>query len=440
MLVHVPVNDSFAPVAGNSGHRSAGSLPGSLTVIGVLSVLSKPLALSLGDTAWLKHQLPMQERDLLVGRGIELLVPITSQTAQRNPAALIALGPRRSEEPYNAEDIDLLATIAHALGLLLDRAPGDQHPTGLSECDSCGRCFDAAIAVCTFDNARLTPARGPRRLNGRYRLDRRLGRGGMGAVYAAVDEALDRPVAVKLIRDDLIASADLTERFRREARASAAFAHVHVVRVYDFGLDRENRAFLVMELLEGQTLRQRLGAGQPMTTDEVLHVLRGICPAVAAAHAQGLVHRDLKPENIFLQRHEAGVVPKVLDFGLAKSFGPQWRGEQARGTSAGLLVGTLDYMAPEQAAGDIVSPGWDVWALAVIAYEMLTRSHPFRQRVSFGGGDSADADVLARPPEPAHPRLSEPVTAFFRRALSSERELRPADALAFLGELEQHLR
>ena len=148
----------------------------------------------------------------------------------------------------------------------------------------------------------------------------------MGAVYAAVDEALERPVAVKLIRDDLVASADLTERFRREARAAAAFAHVHVVRVYDFGLDREGRAFLVMELLEGQTLRQRLGAGQPMTTDEVLHVLRGICPAVAAAHAQGLVHRDLKPENIFLQRHETGVVPKVLDFGLAKAFGPQWSG------------------------------------------------------------------------------------------------------------------
>ena len=141
-------------------------------------------------------------------------------------------------------------------GCCWTRAPGEQPATGLAECESCGRCFDSGDRACARTTSeRLTPVRGPRRLNGRYRLDRRLGRGGMGAVYAAVDEALERPVAVKLIREDLVASSDLTERFRREARAAAGFAHVHVVRVYDFGLDREGRAFLVMELLEGQTLR-----------------------------------------------------------------------------------------------------------------------------------------------------------------------------------------
>jgi serine/threonine-protein kinase len=262
----------------------------------------------------------------------------------------------------------------------------------------------------------------------------------MGAVYAALDEALERPVAVKLIRDDLLASADLSERFRREARAAAAFSHVHVVRVYDFGLDREGRAFLVMELLEGQTLRQRISTAGPLPAGEVLHVFSGICPAVSAAHAQGLVHRDLKPENIFLQRHEGAVVPKVLDFGLAKAFGPQWESDQTHGTSAGLLVGTLDYMAPEQAAGDIVSPAWDVWALGVIAYEMLTRSHPFRRRVSFGGSDGAEPGALAVPGYPAHPQVSGPATEFFRRALSSERELRPADPLTFFRDLELALR
>ena len=178
--------------------------------------------------------------------------------------ALLVLGPRRSEEPYNEEDLDLLVTIAHALGLLLERPAADAAPAGLAECESCGRCFDSTTGVCAHDSQRLTPVRGPRVLNGRYRLDRRLGRGGMGAVYAAVDEALERPVAVKLIRDDLVGSVDLNARFRREARAAAGFAHPHVVRVYDFGVDREARAFLVMELLEGQTLRQRLAPRAPL--------------------------------------------------------------------------------------------------------------------------------------------------------------------------------
>jgi len=263
----------------------------------------------------------------------------------------------------------------------------------------------------------------------------------MGSVYAALDEALERTVAVKVIRDDLVASVDLTERFRREARAAAGFAHVHVVRVYDFGVDDAGRAFLVMELLEGQTLRQRMAEAAPLASAEVLHLFGGICPAVSAAHAQGLVHRDLKPENIFLQRHDAAAVPKVLDFGLAKAFGPHWPPGQGRSTSAGLLVGTLEYMAPEQAAGDLVSPAWDVWALGVIAYEMLTGSHPFRREVTFGdSGVATSADALPLSTTPAPSQLLEPATAFFRRALSSERDLRPRDAISFLAQLELALR
>jgi hypothetical protein len=179
VLTLLPRGDVFATVASGSTARVAEALPASLTVIGLLSVLGKPLALSLGDTAWVTRQLPAGERELLVQRGIELLVPITSGGSGKSPAALIALGPRRSEEPYNEEDIDLLVTIAHALGLLLARAPGEQPATGLGECESCGRCFDDAGELCTHDQERLTALRGPRRLNGRYRLDRRLGRGGM---------------------------------------------------------------------------------------------------------------------------------------------------------------------------------------------------------------------------------------------------------------------
>jgi eukaryotic-like serine/threonine-protein kinase len=195
-----------------------------------------------------------------------------------------------------------------------------------------------------------------------------------------------------------------------------------------------------MELLEGQTLRQRLGRVGPLTTGEVLHLLRGICPAVSAAHAQGLVHRDLKPENIFLQQNENSVVPKVLDFGLAKAFGPHGAAAQTHGTTGGLLLGTLDYMAPEQAWGDIVSPGWDVWALGVIAYEMLTGSHPFRRRVTFGGAETTMIGPVSVPPDSMDTNLPAAAAAFFKRALSSERELRPRDALAFLDDIELGLR
>ena len=432
--VHPTFVDVLRQVSGASSFTPAlslapgfsGALPSSLTVIDVLSLLRKPLALSRHDTAWVAEQLPEAERQLLFERGINLLVPITTARLRPRPDALLVLGPRRSEEPYSSEDLALLGQIANALGSLLARAPGE--PAAVEECATCGRCYDSGTGTCTHDSERLTVARGERRVNGRYRLNRRLGRGGMGTVYAATDEALDRAVAVKLIREDFALSSDLDARFRREARAGAAFSHPNVVRVYDFGIDADGRAFLVMELLEGRTLRQRLSSEAPLTAREALHVLRGICPAVTAAHRQGLVHRDLKPENIFLARHEGAVVPKVLDFGLAKSL----RGDAAASsglTEVGVLVGTLEYMSPEQAAGDTASPAWDTWSLCVVAYEMLTGRHPFRRDVGA---------LLQRPVAPA-PAVSLPdsLSAFFRTALSTERSDRPTDPMAFLHACEQ---
>ena len=436
VLKHNPGETVFTPVAGGTPEHLSEPLPSSFTVIGLLSVLGQPLALSMGDTAWVRHQLPAEEQALLATRRVELLVPIVSQVSGGKPVALLVLGPRRSEEPYNEEDLDLLGTIAHALGLLLDRPSADAAPESLAECESCGRCFDSTAGVCAHDSQRLTPIRGARLLNGRYRLDRRLGRGGMGAVYAAVDEALERPVAVKLIRDDLVGSVDLNARFRHEARAAAGFAHPHVVRVYDFGVDRDARAFLVMELLEGQTLRQRLAPRAPLDRTEVLHILRGVCSAISAAHTQGLVHRDLKPENIFLQQHDNGVLPKVLDFGLAKAFGAQWPHDRAKGTDAGVLVGTLEYMAPEQAAGDVVSPAWDIWALGVITHEMLTGRHPFRRDVVFGLDETLTTDPGRGVLQDV---LPEAVTSLLCTVLSAHQAPRPKDALDFLRAFERVL-
>jgi serine/threonine-protein kinase len=269
----------------------------------------------------------------------------------------------------------------------------------------------------------------------------------MGTVYEALDDVLERRVAVKVIREDVVGPASgsgirtgLDARFRQEARAAAGFAHAHVVRIYDFGVDRDRRAFLVMELLEGETLRQRLASRGPMRQDEALPILRGVCQALTAAHSRGLVHRDLKPENIFLQRHESGVLAKVLDFGLAKALAPEHSptATDASAGSAGFLMGTLDYMAPEQVAGDVVSPSWDIWALGVIAYEMLTANHPFRRTITVAddGMEAARTPTGIGPPEGS---LSDAASGFFDRTLSSDRTRRPGNAMEFLVAYERVL-
>ena len=318
VLTHLPGSSSFSSDSARIPPSGPVALPTSLTVIRVLSVLRKPLALSLGQTAWVRHQLPLEERTLLLEHGIELLVPIWGISASELPLGLTVLGPRRSEEPYSEEDLELLTAIAYAVGALLERSSdGEQE---LAACERCGRCYEGATAACVHDGEKLTRTRGSILINGRYRLESRVRRGGMGAVYVAMDTALDRRVAVKVIRDDVSSPLDLESRFRREARAAASFAHPHVVRVYDFGVERGGRPFLVMELLEGGTLRERLTSGAPMDRSEVLQILRGVCSALAAAHARALVHRDLKPENIYLQRHATGIVPKGTRF---------WSGEGA---------------------------------------------------------------------------------------------------------------
>lgn len=435
VLRHVPARSTFSGTSGRISESAAMALPSSLRVIGVLAALRKPLALSLGDTAWVRHQLPLEERRILLDHGIELLVPISGRSSDALPHGLIVLGPRRSEEPYNHEDMELLSTIAHAVGVLLERSA--EEVDGLAECELCGRCYDGLTTACSVDARPLTKVSGTFLINGRYRLDRRLGRGGMGAVYSATDAVLERAVALKVIRTER-ATAEMAARFRHEARAAASFAHPHVVRVYDFGVDRASRPFLVMELLDGCTLRERLARTGRMEASEVLHVLRGVCSAVSAAHDRGLVHRDLKPENIFLQTLPSDWVPKVLDFGVAKALDQEVAtGSAALGTAAGVLVGTLEYMAPEQVSGDDVSRSWDVWALSVVTYEMLTGRHPFRRAVTLGMSENA-AHITAHGGGD-HPAMPPCVQEFFNRALSPDRARRPSDADTFLADVERVL-
>ena len=272
----------------------------------------------------------------------------------------------------------------------------------------------------------------PRVLAGRYRLEQRIGRGGMGSVYAAIDQSLERRVAVKVLRNDLVESADALKRFHREARAAASFVHPNVVTVHDFGATTSARAFLIMELLEGVTLRDELRIGGRLPLPHTLQILQGVCAAIDAAHGQGLVHRDLKPENIFLARSPQGEIAKILDFGIAKAVKPEPH-TQAAETSVGILLGYPEYMAPEQLRGGAVQPTWDLWAIAVTAYEMLNDVHPFESATAMTMDALALRDAGGFLTRSAGPTSS--WDAFFVRALAIDPRQRPASAVTFFAEL-----
>ena len=335
--------------------------------------------------------------------------------------------------------------IAASLALLLDKsvatvpAPESQ---GFEQCLQCGACYDVGAARCAKDGAALTPIHLPRLLAERYRLERRLGRGGMGTVYEAIDRALGRRVAVKLMREDLVGKPDAAQRFRREAQLAASFAHPNVVTVFDFGL-AGGHAFLVMELLEGATLREEISSHGRFVPARTVEIMRGVCAAVDAAHQKHLIHRDLKPENVFLVRAQTGEIPKVLDFGLARFLQtgaaavPNLLTASGVETGAGVLLGTLQYMAPEQLAGGTPQSAWDLWALAVLAYEMMTGTHPFG-----GAWPDCHRALLAGSFTPITTHLPESPprwTEFFARALALDPKRRPDSARSFFLELERAL-
>jgi len=440
LMVRGNAEPDYRSIAAAPAGHAPPPLPAGSKLASLLRVLGKPIELTL-TSGWLREQLPAQDADFIRRAHIDLLVPVA--TGASGKEAILAMGAKRSEEPYTDEDRDLLAAIAASLAVLADRpTPGGavvSEANSFCECPSCGACYDSAVENCAKEGASLTRRSVPRLLVGRYRLEKRLGGGGMGTVYEAIDLALDRRVAAKMIHDHMVGSADAAERFRREARAAAAFSHPNIVTVHDFGIVAGTRAFLVMELLKGVSLREELRETRHLSPERVLFILQGVCDAVGAAHRRQLIHRDLKPENIFLARGEGGEIPKVLDFGVAKSLRPATSSEAETLTLAetgtGILVGTFPYMPPEQLLGEQPQPRWDLWALAVVTYEMLTGSHPFPTGSRIECRDA----VLAGRFEPATklaPGLSPLWDKFFARALAPDPGLRPHSAREFLSEIE----
>ena len=258
-----------------------------------------------------------------------------------------------------------------------------------------------------------------------YRVDRLIGVGGMGEVYLAEDARLQRKVALKLLPERFADDGERVRRFQREARAASALNHPNIITIYEVGED-ENRHFIATEYIEGQTLRDRMTAPQPMTIADVIDVAIGVANALAAAHDAGILHRDIKPENIMLRPD--GYV-KVLDFGLAKLTDAT-----AKESSTGTVMGTLLYLSPEQARGLPPDARTDIYSLGAVLYEMLTHEPPVMSD-SFINLAISIATKDPRPPSTIVRGLPPELDRIVMKALEKEREKRYPSAREMLRDL-----
>ncbi len=256
----------------------------------------------------------------------------------------------------------------------------------MSVCPTCQASSDEGARICPVDGTVLASGdMAGQVLGDRYRIVARIGGGGMGTVWLAEHVMLGKRVAVKILRPEYSRDEELTRRFQQEAVAASQIGQENIVDVTDFGRTPDGSLYLVMEALEGESLASILRHEGLLPLDRALLILFQISRALAAAHARGIVHRDLKPENVFVTRHEDGTdFVKVLDFGISKIGAAP---EGGRITRAGAIMGTPEYMAPEQASSGQVDQRCDVYAFGVLAYEVLTGSLPFQ-------GDNPVATLL----------------------------------------------
>ena len=253
-------------------------------------------------------------------------------------------------------------------------------------------------------------------LGGRYRLDRRIATGGMGEVWSATDVVLDRVVAAKTLQAGLMDEPGFLERFRAEARHAASLSHPGIAAVYDYG-EANGHAFLVMEMVDGRTLSHVLASDAPLAPDRAASILAQTCDALAAAHAAGVVHRDVKPGNIMLTPDDR---VKITDFGISTLVG------SVPLTATGQILGTPQYISPEQATGSSATPASDIYSLGVIGYEMLSGRRPFQADTPVG---FAMAHVHRTPP-PLPDSVPSRLAAMVGEMMVKDPSGRAADAAA----------
>jgi serine/threonine protein kinase len=271
-------------------------------------------------------------------------------------------------------------------------------------------------------------------LDQRFRIDYQLAAGGFGAIYRATDVRSDAAVALKVLHPQLARDPSLVARFRREGKTLATLRDPHTITAYEVGQAPEGTMYIVLELLHGETLYQRFRTGGPMAWQRVVHIALGMCSSLAEAHGLGIIHRDLKPANIHLETRDGDPdFVKVLDFGIAKIVHGN-DPDRNELTQAGQMIGTVDYMSPEQMVGDTMAAASDIYTLGVVVYEMIAGRTPFAHAQN---ATAILAAVLTQAPEPlsAHAAIPPALDQIVARCLERE----PANRFATADELAEAL-
>jgi hypothetical protein len=378
-----------------------------------------------------------------------LLVPINHSSGWL--MGVLLLGGRKSEEPYGPAERLLLQSVTAQMAVaqenvwLRERVGEEQrlrtdvlgHLSPLTynllmECPACGLCFDSGAAQCREDSAELTHCLPVERVVGdRYRLDRRLGRGGMGAVYEAFDLHLSRKVAVKFMLGKLFGNQSVLRRFEREAHAVARLNHPNIVALYDFGRIGDG-AYLIMERVPGTTWRAELDRRGLLSFGVLTQWLEQLLAGLAVAHAAGVIHRDLKPENVLVTPGPDGSAwIKIVDFGLAKLEALDGHPVKTI-TKDGSVMGTLGYMPPEQLLGHKCDERSDVFSVGAMAVEAITGVPPF-------AGASGPEILVAIERQELRLAANSPVTAHLAEALTMCLRYEASKRYQSVTEMQRHL-
>jgi eukaryotic-like serine/threonine-protein kinase len=266
-------------------------------------------------------------------------------------------------------------------------------------------------------------------VDGRYVVERLLGRGGMAQVYLTHDKVLDRHVALKILREQYAEDEEFIQRFWREARSAASLSHSNIVSIYDQGRSEDGEYYIAMEYVPGGTLKERMRREGVFTPDAAVRVALQITDALSEAHEKGVIHRDIKPQNVLLS-HKGDV--KVTDFGIARAAASA----SSVATATGAVLGTAAYMSPEQARGEPVGPQSDLYSLGVVLYEMLTGTVPYE-------AESPIAQAMMhiseppRSPRQVNRKVPEPLDALTLKLLAKDPEDRYPRAAALANDLER---